>query len=123
MVDENARLLATHCQRCGRTFFPPKRICPNCFIEEGIESVELSRRGQTYSVAIQRMVPIGKEPGPNVVCYVDLEMSGVRLFGRLDCAPEEARIGMPVEVVVDGESTPDGFLPYHFRKRGQGSRP
>jgi uncharacterized OB-fold protein len=93
-------------------------VCATCYTDEEIEPVELGTFGKTYSVAVQRMMPVGRESSPYVVCYVDLEGSGVRLFGKLDCEPEEAQIGMSVEVVVDiQDAAPDGFVYYHFRKQ------
>ncbi len=106
----------TCCGLCGRTFFPAKEVCSNCYTDEGIAPVELNPFGIVYTFAVQTMMTRKWGPGPLVVCYADMQDQGTRVFGRLDCAPEEARIGMAVELVVDDrEMPPDGFVYYHFR--------
>lgn len=117
------KLQATHCSHCGRTFFPAKEVCSSCYTAKSIASVELSPFGRVYAFTIQRMMTPKWGSQPLVVCYADLQLEGIRVFGRLECAPEEAQIGLPVELVVDDrEVAPDGFVYYHFRPVVQASK-
>lgn len=117
------KLLATRCGQCGRTFFPAKQVCHHCYTDQGILPAKLSPVGIVYAYTVQRMMTPKWGTNPIVVCYADLEGSGLRVFGRLQCAPEDLRTGMPVELVVeDREPARDGFVYFHFRPKGKASK-
>lgn len=117
--DEEVYLIGGKCKRCGKITFPKKRICINCFNDEEIEEVKLSRRGKVYSYSIVRQAPKGY-PSPYATLYVDLP-EGVRVFAPSpleDWVGGKVGIGREVELFIDkvGE-TPKGeaVIGYKFR--------
>jgi uncharacterized OB-fold protein len=110
------QLRVQRCTACGTFRFPPSVLCAGC-LGESHEWVALSGRGIVYSFIIvhRPQHPAFFADAPYNVVIVELE-EGVRLHSSVvECANEELRIGLPVEVMfdkVDDEVT----LP-RFRKR------
>ena len=91
------RLMIQECGACGHRQFYPRAICTACGAEPGW--IEASGRGEIYTFTVVRQfhAPPFKEELPYVVAMIALE-EGVQMFGTVtDVAPEDARIGMPVE--------------------------
>lgn len=91
-------LAGSHCRACGRTYFPRKRVCAECFQIDQMENVALSSRGRLYSFTVVEAGPAGF-PVPYAVGYVDLP-EGVRVFAPLEGDPEAFEIGMELEMAV-----------------------
>lgn len=93
------RLLVEGCESCGAESFPPRGICRSCR-SRTVTWVEITGRGEVYSLTVnyQRWLP--ELQVPYAVVLVEFPgHPGVRVTGRLrGCPPEEAVIGMPVEV-------------------------
>jgi uncharacterized OB-fold protein len=111
--------IGSYCKDCGRVYFPPKRVCPNCMHIDRMEKRQLSRRGKLVSFTVSYVGPQGFEP-PYAYGWVDLP-EGIRLFSLLtDCKPfeERLRLEMPVEMVMDKiTEDPDGTEVYGFKFR------
>ncbi len=90
------------CKACSTWIHPPAPICPAC-LSRDVEPRAVSGRATlaSFTVNHQPWIP-GFDP-PYVVALVELpEQAGLRLTTNLiDCAPEDARIGMPVEICFD----------------------
>ena len=103
---EGTRERQLRIQRCtGCTVFRhlPTPMCPDCHSLD-YEWAAVSGRGTVYSFVIARH-PVhpairALEQLPYNVCVVELEeQAGLRIVSNvLDVAPEDIRIGMPVEV-------------------------
>jgi uncharacterized protein len=95
----DGRLLAERCTACGTRAFPPRGMCPACRCRL-LDHVEVTGPGLVYSFTVnyQRWLP--DLPVPYAVVLVEFpDHPGVRVAGRLrGCPPEEAAIGMAVEV-------------------------
>jgi uncharacterized OB-fold protein len=102
------RLLVEGCSSCGAESFPPRGICRSCRSRE-TAPVEITDPGQVYSYTVnyQRWLP--DLPVPYAIVLVEFDgHPGVRVVGRLrGCAPEQARIGLPVRVGF--EPGPGGY--------------
>jgi len=102
------RLVAERCAACGAESFPPRGACRACRGRQ-TASCPVTGAGVVYSLTVnyQRWLPGLAVP----FCLVVVEFPrhpGVRVVGRLrGCAPEEAFIGMAVEVGF--EPGPGGF--------------
>jgi uncharacterized OB-fold protein len=91
------RLVAQRCADCGRLRHPPRPMCPVCH-SLAVDVVELSGRGTVYSYSILHHPQNPAFEYPVLAVLVDLD-EGVRLVSNLtDCATDDVRIGMPVEV-------------------------
>ena len=103
------------CANCGRIHHPPVPRCPHCGSRD-VAPGAVSGRAivATYTVNHQPFMP-GFEP-PYVIAIVELEEDPtVRLTTNIvDCAIEDVRIGMPVEVTF--EPNGEWFVPL-FRPR------
>jgi uncharacterized OB-fold protein len=103
------------CASCGRIHHPPVPRCPYCGSRDVTPGAVSGRATvATYTVNHQPFMP-GFEP-PYVIAIVELEDDPtVRLTTNIvDCAIEDVRIGMPVEVTF--EPNGEWFVPL-FRPR------
>lgn len=95
-------LVFQRCTGCSHAVFPLRTVCPHC----QSESLDLERstvQGTVYSFTTQHRAshPFFQAELPITLVLVDLD-EGVRVFANLvDCAPDDARIGMAVEAVFD----------------------
>ena len=103
-------LLGSRCSDCGTHAFPAQASCPRCCSED-VERIELASRGTLWSFTIQGFPPksppyLGPDADPAVfrpygVGYVELP-GQVRVEARLHAErPEDLRIGMPMELVIE----------------------
>ena len=107
------RFLIQRCEGCAKHVFYPRQLCPHCG-GVSLAWVEPKGTGTVYSYTVTRLAPAGfKEDVPYVLVSVDLP-EGQRILATLvDCAPDQARIGMPVRVefVPTGEFAVPRFRP------------
>jgi len=97
---ENSHLVGSKCKFCQGVLFPKGFICPNCYKEDGLEEVALSRKGKLYTYCIVRVAPLGFT-APYAIGYVDLP-ERLRIFSMLtECDPKKLKIGMDVELVIE----------------------
>lgn len=108
-IPQRYNLAGTQCTTCGRYFFPPRYLCPDCRRAGKIREHRFSGRGKvvTYTV-IRSASEQFEQMTPYVLAIVQLD-EGPRLTAQLVCSPDEARIGMRVRPVfrrisADGES-------------------
>ena len=90
------------CLQCGTWRHVPREMCASCgsFDSDWAQS---SGKGQVYSWATttQPMLPNFADAIPYSIVIVELE-EGVRMATWVvDVAPDQLRIGLPVEVVFD----------------------
>jgi hypothetical protein len=90
------------CSDCGEYWFPPSHRCPSC-LATAYEWVRASGRGKVWSwiVMWQRYFPAFESELPYNVAYVELEEGPRLMTNVVDCAPEDLRCDLPVEVVFD----------------------
>jgi uncharacterized OB-fold protein len=101
-------ILGTKCTSCGLTIFGRKPSCENCGGTE-VQPVTLSNTGTLWSFTVQRYPPaepyklgsaMREDWVPRVVGWVEVQ-EGPRILSIVEgCKPEEARIGMKVEMFV-----------------------
>lgn len=110
------------CADCGWVRFPPALLCPRC-LSERAEWAPMSGRGTVFSwvVVHQSQHPAFNPDAPYNVAVIELD-EGPRLHTNLlDCALDEIRIGMRVEVVfekVNDDITLPKFRPLRAAKGG-----
>jgi uncharacterized protein len=112
------RLGVQRCAGCDRVWHPPLPRCPHCHGTD-LEWVAASGRGTVYSfTVVDHPTHVAlRDRVPYVVAMIELE-EGPRLVANVrGCAPEEVRVGMPVEVVFE-QLSGDIVLPQFRRARG-----
>jgi len=99
------RFLLQRCRSCGNAQFYPKKTCTTCGSLE-LEWETASGRGtvHTFTVARRSTHPAFEGAGPYVIAIVELA-EGPRVTGNIvDCAVDEVRVGMPVELTWDDDA-------------------
>ena len=92
-------LRVQRCGACGELRHPPGPVCPSCHATQPTYDV-FCGRGTVYSYVVHRHPPVPGKLLPILLVLVELE-EGVRMVGELlDAAPEDVRIGAPVEVAM-----------------------
>jgi uncharacterized OB-fold protein len=93
------KLLIKRCADCGRANFYPRPFCSHCW-SESVAWEEASGKATLYTWSIVRrndLPPFGQRV-PYIVAIVELE-EGVRMMTNIeDCAEDQIRIGMPLQV-------------------------
>jgi len=102
------------CASCGKLRHPPRPMCPKCQSLEW-DTIRASGKGTVHSYVVPYHPQLPMFPQPYIVVLVDLA-EGTRLVSNLiDIAPEEAKVGMPVELVM--VEVEEGFSLPLFRPR------
>jgi hypothetical protein len=108
-------LVVQRCTACGAFRHPPSPVCWRCRAF-AYAWIEVSGRGTVFSHAVvhRAFLPGLEAAVPYVVVVVALDdVPGVRVVSNLvGCAPEAARVGLPVDVCfedVDDEVTVPRF--------------
>lgn len=110
------KFLIQKCKACSALRHPPAPMCPKCQSLEW-DTLAASGEGELYSFVVVHHPPIPPFEYPNLVGVVALP-EGVRTVSRLiDMKPEEAKIGMPMELVCV-EAAEDLHLPLFRPRRG-----
>jgi uncharacterized OB-fold protein len=90
------------CLKCNRFHWYPCVLCPFCHSSD-IEWQAVKGKAKVYTWTHVRwdLGPLYHAQGPYIVAYVEFsDAPGAHLVTNLvDCKPEDAYIGMPVEVV------------------------
>ena len=104
------KLRFLRCTDCGAWVHPPSPVCPDC-LSKSLAPAEVSGRATlaSFTVNHQPWIP-GYDP-PYVIAIVEIDDApGVRLMTNIvGCAPDDVRIGMPVQVTF--EHREDVWLP------------
>jgi len=116
-IPQRYRLEAGKCKGCGKVWFPPRVICPQCR-GRVFETVRLAERGKVTTFTVIRTAPKDfADETPYAVGIVELE-GGVPIQCQIvDCAPDELAIGMPVRIEfrkIKEEGEP-GILCYGYK--------
>jgi len=103
-------LYVQRCRDCGELRYYPRAQCTEC-LSPKTEWLKCSGRGKVYTFTVtnQNQAPGFRESLPYIMAYVELDEGLKMLTNIIDCRPEEAKIGTPVEVVYD-DVTPEVTL-------------
>jgi uncharacterized OB-fold protein len=111
---EAGKVMASRCNGCGRTYFPPRADCCQC-LSSDMAWTEVTGSGKLVSFSRLKFAPIGFENDlPYSIALLDY--GDFRVFGRIDGTLDaaEVEIGMPMTTVVNHLA--DGQLNYVFKK-------
>jgi len=119
---ENIHLLGTRCLNCGVVLLGSRDRCEAC-ASPMVKIIQLSRRGKIWSHTVMRYVspwpfaiPNPHQP-PMPVAWVQLP-EGVQIISRINCNPDDLKIGLPVELVIEKgweDETGNDILMYKFQ--------
>lgn len=96
---KQGQFLLQRCASCGAHRHPPGPICSRC-LSDRFEWIPARGTGTVYSFTVVReqRAPGWSELVPYVLTVVELDEGPHVLTNVIDVAPENVRIGMPVEV-------------------------
>jgi hypothetical protein len=103
------------CEDCGRFYYPPGPVCPDCF-SDAVAWTKTNGCGTVSSWVVVRKAwfPAFAAEIPYNVVQVELD-EGPRLTANIiDVGPDELAIGMKVEAVFDGVTPEQTML--RFRR-------
>jgi uncharacterized OB-fold protein len=97
-IPQRYRLEGAKCKGCGKIFFPPRLICPECKSRE-FEKIQLKKEGKVLTYTIIRVPPSQfVDQAPYAMGVVELA-DGVKVLTQIaDCDLEKVDIGMKVRV-------------------------
>ena len=96
------RLDIPQCGACGKTYFPPRLLCPHCHAEIG-GWLTAEGTGTIYSFTVARRPahPGFKDDVPYVVALIELDEGARMMSNIVTDDPDGVRIGERVEVFFD----------------------
>ncbi|MDD1718153.1 MAG: Zn-ribbon domain-containing OB-fold protein [Methanoregulaceae archaeon] len=108
-IPQRYNLIGTRCRTCGRYFFPPRTLCPDCRRAGEIEEYRFKGTGAVVTHTVIRSASEQfEQQTPYVLAIIQLD-EGPRLTAQIVCPVDEIRMGMRVrpvfrKIAVDGES-------------------
>ena len=108
-IPQRYNLIGTKCETCGRHFFPPRSLCPECRRAGKIVDHKFTGMGTVVTYTI---IHTAKEQfeayTPYVLAIIKLD-EGPQMTSQVVCDPKDAKIGMRVRaafrrIATDGES-------------------
>ena len=93
-------LLGGFCPKCRQYYYPRPIYCRTCL--DPVEEAVIGSTGTLYSFTVVRIKPPLGLPKPYGLGYVDMNETGLRVFGLLDPgALDRFHIGRTVRLAVD----------------------
>jgi len=119
MDGERPALKGNRCGHCGKSFFPKRAVCPECFTSGHMKDVELERQGVVYASTVVRVSSPTGIKAPYAYGYVDLPANQLRVFALFTGAdPGSFMPGRKVELVLEPIGTDtegNTIIGYKFR--------
>ena len=91
------RLVVPRCEKCGRHFFPPERLCPSCGSDVWC-GVDCAGTGSVVAFTVVHRAPSPDFDVPYVVAVVALDEGCELLTNLVLDDPGSAGVGMRVRV-------------------------
>lgn len=109
---EKGQVMGTRCRDCGRSFFPPRADCCQCF-SDNTEWFEITGRGKLVTYSRLEYAPAGFETDlPYCIGLVDF--GHVKVFGRISREIPDNEIKSGMEMGLTVKSLPGGRITYVF---------
>ncbi|RJS68299.1 Zn-ribbon domain-containing OB-fold protein [ANME-2 cluster archaeon] len=113
-ISSRYNLIGTRCNTCGKYYFPPRTMCPNCRRDGSIEEYRFKGHGEVVTYTIIHTASEGFNIlTPYSLAIIQLD-EGPRMTGQVVCDPDEIMIGMRVKPVFRklGEDGDAGIIYY-----------
>jgi len=118
--DSRYNLLGFKCNNCGRSYFPPRAICPVCHRKSvgKMEEIKLKGTGKIFSFTEVHDCPEElATQKPYLLAMVEFD-EGPRVTGQvIDCESCDLEIGTPVRATLRklSEEGPSGVIHYGYK--------
>ncbi|MEW6070543.1 MAG: Zn-ribbon domain-containing OB-fold protein [Candidatus Thermoplasmatota archaeon] len=113
-------LIGNECTVCGRKYFPPRPVCPECHrLSIGkMKDFKFSGEGEVFTYTVVHSgVNAFEYQVPYIMAIIELK-EGARLTGQIvDVEPENVKIGMKVQATFRkiGEDGSAGMIYYGYK--------
>jgi hypothetical protein len=106
-------LVGSYCENCGRSFYPPRNVCPNCRRKSNIREIRFGDCGKVISYSVVHDSENTRMRKPYIVAMIKLD-DGPVITSQLVCSPDEVQTGMRVRKVFRkyGEEGESGIIYY-----------
>ncbi len=109
---DEGKITATKCEKCDRSYLPPRSTCPECF-DELTEWVEVEKEGELVSYTIVNYEEPLIQPRKPPLVYGIIDLKGAdtcftHIIGEVE--PDEIETGMKVKAVLKDESEREGNI-------------
>ena len=112
---DQGKVSGTRCRKCGKSFFPPRADCFNCFSAE-MEWFEITGMGQLISYSTLIYAPTGFEQDlPYTIALVQFS-NDLKLFGRLSQEIKAGKMKIGMKLKATPIKLPNGRVSYEFRE-------
>jgi uncharacterized OB-fold protein len=110
------RLHAYECTSCGRSFFPPQRVCLYCKAKDQYKEIPLSEEKGTLYTFCKDMLAQSLDQ-PVIISVVNLKR-GLRFYGQMtDRDPDKVELDMSLEFTFRKMSEAEGYNNYFWKCR------
>lgn len=117
-IPERYQLVGSHCENCGRDYFPQRKLCPACRRKGKLIPRQMPREGKIVSFTQVHAAPAGFElEAPYWLALIDLK-NGVRVLSQVvDVDAAKMRIGASVAMVFRKifEDDKHGAIAYGYK--------
>jgi len=102
---DEKKILGVRCEKCDKTFIPPRKTCERCFSDLTDAWVELEPTGEVTGFTVIRYVePYQPKQPPYVLALIRLDGADTPVAHILDCGDVgNARVGMRIRAVFSEE--------------------
>jgi len=117
-IPQRYNLIGSKCTTCGKSYFPPRVLCPKCRRKGKLENIQFKGTGKIHSFSIVHAPPEDfKIMSPYAVAIIELD-EGAKVTSQIvNSDLDKIEIGDTVEMIFrkireDGE---DGVISYGFK--------
>jgi len=113
---DRKKVLGVRCERCAKTFIPPRQTCERCFRDLTNAWVEVGTEGVVTGFTVVRYAePYQPKQPPYVLALVQLDGADTPIAHLLDCGdPSNTHVGMRVRAVFSDERKDNILEIRHF---------
>lgn len=109
-------LYGTKCKRCGTAQYPAQQVCTVCQAKDDFEDYRFANKIGSVFTFSQDSLAFHPDP-PATITAVDFPEGGRIMCDMTDYAPDEVKIGMPVEMTFRKLNYIGGFYNYWWKCR------
>jgi hydroxymethylglutaryl-CoA synthase len=107
-------LIGQKCRHCGKIQYPKQRVCVSCYTKDDFEPVRLAdKKAKVFTFSLDNLGATVLPPLIKTV--VDCEGGGRIACHMTDCASEEVKIGMTVEMTFRKMHEAMGYPNYWWK--------
>ena len=115
---ERYLLLGNKCENCGTSFFPARKVCPNCRRKGKLVAEEMPKNGTITTFTEVFSGPAGFEyETPYFIAIIELDNKTKILTQIVDSKKEKIKIGAKVKKVFRkiSDIDPEGPITYGYK--------